>query len=62
MVAMKHTITATASDIRTALAEHVKKHHPDLCKDKTISVALFGEGNHIVATITFEWITSSAWD
>lgn len=58
-----HVIKYGAADIRAALFDQAHKEHPKLFQDKTGNITLEGEGNAIVATLTFQWkSTGSAWD
>jgi len=57
---VKHTITLDASDIRSAIGDVVKRQHPDLCKNKIISIRYTVERpadpNSITAHVTFDEI------
>lgn len=59
---VKHEIYFDASDIRSAIDDKLRREHANLCKGKVISVELTGDGNKIVAKVTFSEPSPSVWD
>lgn len=57
---MKHLLTFDNSDLRSIVGAYMRTAYPELCKDKTISIAVKGSANNDVEiVVTFSEMQST---